>query len=51
MLLALVPRGRFIGSFTAVAISERSTRDPVRDIGNTDDKANGTPFLRLFFNG
>jgi hypothetical protein len=36
-----------MGNFTAVAVSERSTGGLMRDIGDPDDKAKGTPFLPI----
>jgi hypothetical protein len=43
MLLALVPSGRFIGSLTAVAASERSTGISECVIGFPIDTAKETP--------
>jgi hypothetical protein len=43
MLLALVPSGRFIGSLTAVAVSERSTGISVCVIGFPGNTTNETP--------
>ena len=43
MLLALVPSGRFIGNFTAVAVIERSKGASARDIGKPGGTAEETP--------
>jgi hypothetical protein len=47
MLLALVPSGRFIGNFTAVAASERSTGPLVCIVGSLGKRPSAAPAASL----